>query len=313
MERTAMWIPGWKRIWKGFWQLADPKVWLASTVPMLVAAVMAWRDTGRIPVFWLLAAMAGVYLIEIGKNAVNEFVDYESGVDRFVEPDKRTPFSGGKKTIVDGLLTVRETRWIAAATLAAAFVVGTAIAVWREPDIFWIGVLGLLLAVFYTLPPLKLSYRGWGEVTVGLTFGPLLLTGMYWVLAGTFAWKAIAAGVPLAFLIANVLWINQYPDYEADLKGNKRNGLVRLGKEKGLIVYRLLFVAAYAGLAALTLIDRNPFWLLGCLSIPWAVKAVRVAAAFKDDIPRLMKANACTLTVYQVTGLGMMLAAGLFG
>lgn len=308
-----MMIPGWKRIWKGFWQLADPKVWLASTVPMLVATALAWRDTGRIPVLWLVAAVVGVYLIEIGKNAVNEFVDYQSGVDRFVEPGKRTPFSGGKKTIVDGLLTVRETRWIAAATLAAAFGVGMAITVWREPDIFWIGILGLLLAVFYTLPPLKLCYRGWGEVAVGLTFGPLILTGMYWVLAGTFTWKAFAVGIPLAFLIANVLWINQYPDYEADLKGNKRNGLVRLGKEKGLVVYRLLFVAAYLGLAGLTLIDRNPFWLLGCLSIPWAVKAVRVAAACKDDIPRLTKANACTLTVYQVTGLGMMLAAGLFG
>jgi 1,4-dihydroxy-2-naphthoate octaprenyltransferase len=148
---------------------------------------------------------------------------------------------------------------------------------------------------------------------VGLAFGPLILTGMYWVLAGAFAWKAFIIGIPLAFLIANVLWINQYPDYEADLKGNKRNGLVRLGKEKGLIVYRILFVAAYIGLAVLALTDRHPFWLLGCLSIPWAVKAVRIAAACKDDIPRLTAANACTLIVYQVTGLGMMLAAVLYG
>lgn len=56
--------------------------------------------------YWFLIALLGVYLIEIGKNAVNECVDYLTGVDPGVDSVHRTDFSGSKKTIVDGLLTV---------------------------------------------------------------------------------------------------------------------------------------------------------------------------------------------------------------
>src|SRR5690606_13695116 len=96
------------RTWQGFWQLADPKVWVASTVPMLVAATLAYRDLGFVHLGWLLAVAIGVYLIEIGKNAVNEVVDFQSGADRFVAPEDRTPFSGGKKTLTEGRLTTGE-------------------------------------------------------------------------------------------------------------------------------------------------------------------------------------------------------------
>ena len=60
-------------------------------------------------------------------------------------------------------------------------------------------------------------------------------------MSGRFDFKVMIVGLPLGFLIANVLWINQYPDYEADMKGNK-NWVVRLGKEKGILVYGLLFI-----------------------------------------------------------------------
>src|SRR5690554_2582385 len=86
------------RLWVGFWQLADPKIWIASTVPLFVASALAYKHTGQINVWWLLVSLAAVYLIEIGKNAVNEVVDYDSCVDSSITPDHRTPFSGGKKT-----------------------------------------------------------------------------------------------------------------------------------------------------------------------------------------------------------------------
>ena len=35
-----------KRLWGGFWQLADPKIWIASTVPMLVGASLSYSVTG---------------------------------------------------------------------------------------------------------------------------------------------------------------------------------------------------------------------------------------------------------------------------
>src|SRR5690554_1687492 len=58
-----------KRLWQGFWQLADPKIWIASTIPLLVAAALAYKHTGLVNVWWFVISLVAVYLIEIGKNA----------------------------------------------------------------------------------------------------------------------------------------------------------------------------------------------------------------------------------------------------
>ncbi len=295
--------------WSGFWQLADPKIWIASTVPMALAAAMAYALEGVFSLPWFAWTLLGIYLIEIGKNAINEYVDYQSGVDRFVTPDQETPFSGGKRTIVQGRLKLRETAWIALVCMLGGCLVGMTIVLFREPRVLWVGLAGIALASFYSLPPLKLSYRGLGELAVGITFGPLIVSGAYLVQTGTLHAQVLLASLPIGFMIANVLWINQYPDLEADTRGHKRNLVVRLGKKRGLWVYRALFFAAYLSLALLVFVSGNPLWLLPFLGLPLVVRAVRVASRHYEHIPRLVEANARTIQAYQVTGATMVLAA----
>ncbi|TYP57838.1 prenyltransferase [Thermosediminibacter litoriperuensis] len=297
------------RIWRGFWQLADPKIWIASTVPMAVAAALAYGLEGKFNLYWFFWSLLGVYLIEIGKNAVNEFVDYESGVDTYVTPDKRTPFSGGKKVIVDGILSLSEVKVIATVTMIIAGLVGIYVVFAREPEVLWIGVAGFVIAVFYSLPPAKLCYRGFGEFAVGLTFGPLVLCGTYLVQTHNISLEAVLSSLILGLLIANVLWINQFPDYEADLRGQKRNWVVRMGKKKATTVFAALFIAAFALSAVLAFIAGNPFFLLPLSAFPLARRAVDVARRYYDDIPRLIEANAKTVQAYQLTGLTLMIGA----
>jgi len=298
-----------KRLWEGFWQIADPKIWIASTIPMAVGATIAYVHQGSFSWYWFLVGVGAIYLLEIGKNAINEYIDYLSGVDRFVTPDKRTPFSGGKKTIIDGKLTLRENLFIGAVTILAGSLLGLYVVFSREFAVLWIGLAGVFFALFYSLPPFKFAYRGLGEAVVGFTFGPLITTGTYLVQTHTISIEVVIASLPLGFIIANVLWINQYPDYEADLKGGKMNGVVRLGPEKGVFVYAALFGFAYLVLLPLIMISGNLLWLLPLTSIPLAVRAVKVAHRHFDDIPRLIEANAKTIQIYQLTGLTMIAAA----
>lgn len=255
------------RLIQGVWRLADPKLCIASTVPMVVSTAMAYKALGYIDIYWLFLSFFGVYLIETGKNAINEVVDYKSGVDRFVTPDKRTPFSGGKKTIVDGLLTVEETKIIALVTMLAAAAIGLYIAIAREPMVLWIGIAGFLISIFYSLPPFKFCYRGLGEFAIGLTYGPLVVSGTYLVQTHTVNLEILLLSLMIGFLIANVVWINQYPDYEADARGNKRNWVVRLGKEKGIVVYILLYVLAYLSLLIAVFFTGNPLLLIALLML----------------------------------------------
>lgn len=298
------------RFWEGFIQLADPKIWVASTVPMILGAAYTIGQGQSFSLLWFVVALIAVYLIEIGKNGVNEYVDYHSGVDLYVTPDNRTPFSGGKKTLIDKKLTIREVYWISVVTLALGFIVGLSIVTFKEPSVFWLGVAGFAIAVFYTAPPLKFAYRGLGELSVAIAFGPIIISGIYVMMTGTFEPILIVISLPTAFMIANVLWINEYPDFEADTKGNKRNMLVKVGKEKGIYVYIGIFVAAYICVGIIALLMKNPFWLLGWLTIPTARKAVKVLKQHYNDTQKLMPANAMTTQVYLLTGI--LLAAGAF-
>ncbi len=298
-----------KRLWNGFWQISDPKIWIASTIPMGVGAAIAYSHRGSFNWYWFLIGVMAIYLLEIGKNAINEYIDYLSGVDRFVTPEKRTPFSGGKKTIIDGKLTLKENLIIGFTTVLAGSLLGLYIVLNREFSVLWIGMAGVFFALFYSLPPFKFAYRGIGEIVVGFTFGPLITAGTYLVQTHTISAEVLIASLPLGFIIANVLWINQYPDYEADLKGGKMNGVVRLGREKGVIVFAVLFALAYLVLLTLTLMSGNILWLLPFITIPLAVKAIKVARRHFDNIPQLIEANAKTIQIYQLTGLTMIAAA----
>lgn len=296
-------------VWQGFWQLADPKIWIASTVPMLVAAALAYSNTGRLDIGWFLLSVAGIYLIETGKNAINEYVDFKSGADINIAPENRTPFSGGKKTIVDGKLTPDQVKYIAYGTMLTACAIGVYIVLYREFSVLWIGLAGVLISIFYSIPPFKFAYTGLGEFAVGFTFGPLITAGMYIVLTGSIEAEVVVASLPIGFLIANVLWINQYPDYEADKTANKKNWVVRMGKEKGTRVFALLFMLAYAAFPLIAVIYRNPVWLLGLLSIPVALRSVKTARKEFGCIPKLIPANAGTVQVYQITGIVMVIAS----
>ncbi|CCJ32934.1 prenyltransferase [Caloramator australicus] len=296
------------RFWKGFWQLADPKIWIASTIPMLVGATFAYVNEKSFNFLWFLLALIGVYLIEIGKNAVNEVVDYITGADRFVTQDKRTPFSGGKKTIVDGVLTLEEAKWIGIVTIFLACIIGIIIALYWEIKVLSIGVLGVFFAVFYILPPLKLAYRGLGEFAVGFTFGILVTLGMYVTMTHNINWNVVLISLPLSFLITNVLWINQFPDYEADMKANKRNWVVRLGKEKSVGVYAMLFAFSYISFILISIILKNYFFLLGFITLPLTISAVKNAKKHYNDIQRLILSNAKTVQIYILTGIFMIIA-----
>lgn len=292
-----------KRLWQGFWQIADPKIWVASTVPMFIGAALAYYVTNRFDFLWFFISLAGIYAIEIGKNAINECIDYLSGVDQFVTADKRTPFSGGKKTIVDKKLTVKENAIIGLLTMGAAALIGLAVVYFCEFNVLWVGLAGIFCAIFYSLPPFKFCYRGIGEFIVGLTFGPLIVLGIFLVETKTFSVLPILAGIPVGFIIANVLLINEFPDYEADLKGHKKNLVVRFGKQKSVIIYALLFAASYLSVLVLAFYESNPLFLIALITLPITIKSILNARKNYDQIPELIKSNAATVLIYQLTGL----------
>ena len=290
-------------VWQGLWRLSDPKISLASFAGMFLGACAAARD-GVLSWGWLALTVLGIFCIEIAKNASGEIFDFDSGTDQAVAPEDRSPFSGGKRVLIDGLLTRRHTIAISAVTYLLGIALGLIIVGYREPRILWLGVVGVAFAFFYHAPPFKFSYRGLGELVVGLCYGPLIAAGTYLVQRGAITLETISVSTVLGLLIAAFLWVNEFPDYRADLASGRLNLVVRLGRPKAARAFLVIVMVAAIGLMLLPLAGLPVAVWLGALFLIPAAIASRILLQHAEVTSRVITAQGMTLLSFALYALG---------
>jgi 1,4-dihydroxy-2-naphthoate octaprenyltransferase len=122
-------------------------------------------------------------------------------------------------------------------------------------------------------------------------------------------------GIPIGLLTILILWINQFPDEEADKATGKHNLVVVLGKENARWGYLLLLLAGF-GMVVYLVINGHlpPLSLITLLLVPWAVFASMIV--FRNYAKRsLIRANVATIQIHALAGLlmaGSIFAAGIF-
>lgn len=289
--------------WAGFWCLADPKISLASVASMVVGVCGA-AALGPIHWGWLLLTVAGIFAIEVAKNASGEIFDFDSGTDQAVADQDRSPFSGGKRVLVDGLLTRRQTVAIAAVAYAIGVGTGLWIVFQRDFQVLWIGLLGVGCAYFYHAPPLKLSYRGLGELAVGLCYGPLIAAGTCLVQRGFVPRSVTFPAVSLGLLIAAFLWVNEFPDHDADRASGKRTLVVQLGRERASGVFAWIVCLAFAWLLVLPLLGLPWTVAGGLVGLLPALDAIQRLRRDFNNTPEVIPAQARTLMAFVLFALG---------
>jgi 1,4-dihydroxy-2-naphthoate octaprenyltransferase len=243
-------------------------------LPVLVGGTLPFwlRPEGWSFSLWLLIeAAVGVLFLEMGANLGNGYYDYTSGAD--VENPANSTLSGGSGLIMKGLLPASFFfRW-SMICFAAGAVIGLHLSLmvggWFIPVV---GLIGVFLAHFYTAPPLKLAYRGLGELTIAMTFGVLPVAGSYYLQTGAVSWRVFLASLPITFAVVLVLWVNQIVDIEPDRSVGKLNLAVRMGHRAAgragvltlsLLIFASLFAAVFtASLIPLTLVAVLAFGLI---------------------------------------------------
>lgn len=263
----------------------------------------ALRD-GPLSIPWLGLTVLGIFALEVAKNASGEVFDFDSGTDLGVSDEDRSPFSGGKRVLVDDLLSRRQTWAVAVAGYATGGAAGITILLLREPRVLGLGLTGIALAFFYHAPPFKLSYRGFGELAVGICYGPLICGGTYLVQRGTVHLDIVLLSVPLGILVASFLWINEFPDYRADRAAGKRNLVVRLGRARASWWLAALFATALVILALLPVLGTPPGVLMGGIAAIPAFRAARIAITRPNQTDALIPAQAASLVAFLVLALG---------
>ncbi|WP_376792529.1 prenyltransferase [Thermoflexus sp.] len=274
----------------------------ATFVPVLLGAAVAFREGVFAPLPFVLALL-GAACIHLGLNVVNDIFDTLSGADT-MNPNP-TPFSGGSRVLQYGLLTIREMAFLAATLYGCGILIGLLLAAMRGwGALLPLGIAGLLLSWAYTAPPLRLAYRGLGELAVAVGFGPIMTLGAYAAQTGRLGLAPLVASLPVAVLIALVLYVNEVPDREGDAAAGKRTLVVRLPLHRIAWGYGIAVATAYLAIAAGVAGGwMPPAALLAGLTLPMAIAVGRDLTRAPDRPYALIAAMATQIRLHLYVGL----------
>lgn len=293
-----------------FWlQAARAPFFTGSLAPVLVGTSLALYDSGTLDCLHAGLTLVALMLLHAGANLANDYYDHVSGGDE-INVSRAAPFTGGSRFIQDGLALPGEILTASAICLAAGGAIGLYLVWVAGLPIILLGVFGAITGFFYSAPPLKLGYRGLGEMVVFLDFGLLPVAGAYYIQTGSFSAGAALLGAVVGLLMANVLWINQFQDAEADAAVGKRHWVVRLGRRRSAFAHGVLFLLSYGLLLFGLIAGHLPGWTaLAFLSVPAASKAVSASLRHHDQLGRLRPANIATIVTHLAASV--LVAAGL--
>jgi 1,4-dihydroxy-2-naphthoate octaprenyltransferase len=289
----------------------SPPVWvrelrapflLLPVVFVPVGLAIAWSQGHFNPLYAVLT-LVGVVSLHASVNVLNDYFDFTSGIDLATTP---TPFSGGSTILPRKLMTPASVLGMGVLLLGVGMAVGFYFVYLFafDPLLMAIVAIAALSVVSYSAATAKL---GIGELVTGLNFGPLLVLGTYYVQTRTIAIEPIIVGLPLGILTAGILYVNEFPDTDAD-KSKGRNQLVaRWGKARAASRFKLLMVATYlipsvAVLAGVV----SPVALLILVTIPKAMTTSKLLSQNYDKVMELIPGMASMVMTTLFSGLALL-------
>ena len=210
-----------------------------------------------------------------------------------------------------GLITLEGVRNLTIVVFALSVLVGIPLIQKAGMQVLWLGLIGFISGLFYTAPPFRFSSRkGLGELLIGINFGPLMVAGSTLIQTGKLLPEAFLAGIPLGFLIAAVVYINEFPDHDSDKATGKNTLIVVFGPEKARVGYVALVSGAFLSIVFLVLNGTFPsLILITLLASYFGITSIQTLYKYYND--RLLEpANWGTIIMHSATGL--LLFAGLW-
>jgi 1,4-dihydroxy-2-naphthoate polyprenyltransferase len=275
---------------------------LASVIAVSNGLAIAYWKTGTIDPLYAALTYVGVIFLHASVDLLNDYWDHKRGID---SATKRTKFSGGTGVLPENLLTPKAVYsaglifLILGASIGAYFVAirGVTIAV----------ILGFAVVAIYFYST-SIVNAGLGELFVAIK-GAMIVLGTFYVQSPVLEPAAMYAGAIVGILSATVLFVNSFPDYEADKSKGRRTLVILLGKKTAAAAFPLFVVAAYAMIVAgIALGFTKIYSLISLASIPFAIKAITILRKDQESVDKMVPAMSSAVTYSRITGF--LLALG---
>ncbi len=287
-----------------------PKFYPASVLPVIAGTAWGFNISGTFDAGIFLLALLATICVHAAANVLNDVGDDSGGTDRINE-DRIYPYTGGSRFIQTGIMSAANMASLGISLLAVAAIAGVVLLLAKGPMVLAFGLVGVTLAVLYSLGPIRLSGLGIGETAVGVGFGVLPVTGAAWLQSGAIDLESFLFSVPVSAWVAAILLMNEVPDIGPDGQTGKRTLPVRLGLAGTQLVYLGLHGLALAAVIYLTATGSLPLAtpLLPIALVMLAYKSSTAIPQKVQDRDRMRRAIEATLGIHTLGTLWISVCA----
>ncbi|MDX9815806.1 MAG: prenyltransferase [Smithellaceae bacterium] len=300
-SQTRISLPAW---WRAFRYHFVP----SSFLPAILGGVVAWTQTGIIHHWFFFLVVLGVTLNHIALNMTDDYFDYLTAVD---QKNKKTvnPYAGGSGTLTSGKIKPRDMRFVFASFYLLTMIIGLYLCVARTWWVLAFGLFGMASSYFYTAPPIRYGYRGFGEISQLVNFSLTIGLGAYVVQTVSFSREAFWVLLPLGLMMFAMIVINEIPDRKDDAAAGKNNLVVLLGAKKAVWIYAAAMITAYSVILFAPIFHLTSYWIyLALFTLPWSARASFILKRNISDASRLAPANLLTIRAHNLTGILLIVA-----
>jgi 1,4-dihydroxy-2-naphthoate octaprenyltransferase len=287
-------------IYRNWFLASRPWSFSMSAISVSVGSALGAIDGSFSWAYYVVTLLATV-LLHAATNLINDYYDVKSGVDtREVATAQYRPHP-----LVEGKLPAEQVKMAAYILYLLSILIGLYLAATRGWALLWIGLIGAFASLTYTAPPLKYKYSALGEISVFLMWGPLMVSGAYFVQRQVFSLNALWISIPFGALVALVLLANNIRDIRHDRSKGILTLAILLGQAKGLRLYRWLIILAYVAILLMSIFGPLYVWsLIVLLSLPLALRLLR-------QMLKQVPADADARTAQLDTAFGVLLVLSL--
>lgn len=267
----------------------------ATFVPVTLAAVIAYRSGAEVN-WWLFPlVLLGGLSINAASDLTNEYYDFKLGVDR-------AGVTGSSGVLIEGSLKPSQVLKASISFyLLAVFLAIYFVWLWG----LWMAVViaaGLIAGYGYTAGKHGYKYFALGEPMCFIFYGPMMAIGGYMALTGKYGNAAALASIPVGFLVAAILNVNNFRDIEDDRRSKIWTIPLMLGKANARLLYASMVLAAYVSISLLSFFKVVPLWaLLTFLTLPMAIGLISVV--YGSDTTKIKGLDIGTAKLHLAFGL----------
>ena len=258
--------------------------WNCSRAFALPVTVMSWLlvfvyalISGGNALFGVLA-LIGICFAHLAANMFDDYFDYNilSKDEKYLKSAQVCKC----KFITDGLVTDKGMLIAGLVCLLIAVCFGvlfTLIAGW---GVVLIALLASVFVIFYS----KFTFIGLGEFAVGITYGPLLFEGVYYVMTGSFSLDVLILSLGVSPFVIAFLYTHTILDYDGDLCSHKKTLACSFSdKNDALKVLAGFYAEGYVFMAVFAYLTHIYTVVISFLAVPLICLLYKSLAEYNLD------------------------------